>query len=355
MATEATHDPQAAEQAPERPGAPTDLSEPSGGSPETRHEPLTDEARAAAHFANDAKTHTVKECRENGLFRHIEFVGLAGLSRIILVTWPYNLLVAGSHGSYHFERFGPDTDDMFNWIRGQRANPTSWASKLVNGRRSVEEYDRARLEHEVRDLVDEAVRDGWAPAGLESAVDDEILRSHWMDDEQNALRLVSEFQHGMQFRSECSCGAGDDHDSYSSAVCWNTLTHKGRGKGHKVTVRQTAGFSFDDFTEWNIRKLNYHFLYQCHAIVWAIAQYDAARKAEPDFFQPGHTYAAEGGKEWRFRCDTITTHPADGERTALGWRFHNGRWETTAYHEDDWDVHQAVGTRDASVAGEVSA
>ncbi|MEV6833535.1 hypothetical protein AB0N17_03225 [Streptomyces sp. NPDC051133] len=308
MATEATHAPQGPEQHHEAAGAPTDPQRPSGRPPETHHAPLTadegaallgkpeqlrkaphqpapapaaqaltDEARAAAHFASDAKTHKLTVHREDGVFRHLEFTGLAGMSRIAIVTWPYNLLVAGSHGSFHFERFGPDTEDMFNWLRGARVSPSSWASKLVNGRQSVEEYDRTRLERKVRELVAEAVRDGWAPAGLEAEVQEEILDSHWMDEEQNALRLVSEFQLGMQYQSECSCGEGDDHDSYSSAACWNLLTHKG-GDGHKVKIRQTAGFSFDDFTEWNIHTLNYHYLYQCQAMVWAVAQYDAARK-----------------------------------------------------------------------------
>ncbi|MFE9127044.1 hypothetical protein ACFYOF_16765 [Streptomyces sp. NPDC007148] len=278
MTTEATGAPERAEQQPGRTEGPIDPRTPPGGSPETHHAPATDEARAAAHFADDAKTHKLKECREDGVFRHLEFVGLAGLSRLVLVTWPYNLLVAGSHGSFHFERYGKDTEDMFDWLRGARVSPASWASKLVNGRQSVEEYDRARLEQAINELVAEAVRDGWAPDGLESKAREEILDSHWMDEEQNALRLVSEFQLGMRYRSECSCGESAEHDSYSSAVCWNALTHHGSGPKHKVNVRQTGGFTFDDFTEWNIRKLDYHFLYQCHAAVWGIAQYDAAQK-----------------------------------------------------------------------------
>jgi hypothetical protein len=60
----------------------------------------------------------------------------------------------------------------------------------------------------------------------------------------------------------------------------------------------------------------------------------------PDFFQPGYTYTdAEFPEyEWRFRCDTVTTHPEDGERTALGWRFFRGAWDAIAYGEDDWDL-----------------
>lgn len=85
------------------------------------------------------------------------------------------------------------------------------------------------------------------------------------------------------------------------------------------------------------------------------APYGVPADATPDFFQPGHTYAGTGGEDWRFRCDTITTHPEEGDRTALGWRFFNGLWEATAYHEDEWDVHQAAGTIDVTEAEQVPA
>jgi hypothetical protein len=83
------------------------------------------------------------------------------------------------------------------------------------------------------------------------------------------------------------------------------------------------------------------------------AERDKARTGTaPDFFQPGHTYAAGDGDDWRFRCDTVTTHPENGERTALGWRFFNGEWNEYAYYEDDWDVHRFHGHID--VTGEVT-
>ena len=71
----------------------------------------------------------------------------------------------------------------------------------------------------------------------------------------------------------------------------------------------------------------------------------AARKADVDFFQPGQTYTdvEHPQYDWRFRCDTVTTHPEDGERTALGWRYFKGVWEPYAYGEDDWDVQQFMG------------
>jgi hypothetical protein len=64
--------------------------------------------------------------------------------------------------------------------------------------------------------------------------------------------------------------------------------------------------------------------------------------ATPGFFQLNKTYSAENGA-WRFRVDSITTRPEDGERVALGWRYWNGQWQTDAYGEADWEIHQIVG------------
>ena len=62
----------------------------------------------------------------------------------------------------------------------------------------------------------------------------------------------------------------------------------------------------------------------------------------PDFYEPGYVYSYPryaDGYDWKFRCDAITTHPEDGERTALGWRHFRGEWGEYAYGEDDWDIH----------------
>ncbi|MFE6080030.1 hypothetical protein [Streptomyces virginiae] len=68
-----------------------------------------------------------------------------------------------------------------------------------------------------------------------------------------------------------------------------------------------------------------------------------------DFYQPGQTY--HGNFDWAFRCDTITVNPESGKRTALGWRFFDGRWHPYAYGEDDWDVRQVEIQLDADATG----
>ncbi|MET9012284.1 hypothetical protein ABZX74_15400 [Streptomyces olivaceoviridis] len=60
-----------------------------------------------------------------------------------------------------------------------------------------------------------------------------------------------------------------------------------------------------------------------------------------DFYEPGYTYAKAHG--WKFRVDMITTHPADGEKTALGWRYFRDDWEPYEYGPLDWQIHQQTG------------
>ncbi|MFD8234064.1 hypothetical protein ACFV20_19550 [Streptomyces sp. NPDC059696] len=84
-----------------------------------------------------------------------------------------------------------------------------------------------------------------------------------------------------------------------------------------------------------------------HAVEDANAR-DKARQSAPDFFQPGRTYThVDDGTDWKFRVDTVTTHPEDGERTALGWRHFRGEWEAIAYGEDDYEIHLLVGLAEA--------
>ncbi|MET8081834.1 hypothetical protein [Streptomyces sp. NPDC005303] len=233
-------------------------------------------AEIAAHVARDVKDGKLTEIREDGLYRHVEFRALQGWSRIILVTWPYNLLVAGSHGSFHFERQGSDTEDMFDWLRGIRVEPRSWASKLVNGVDSVREYDRDKLVQQVKDEAAEAVKEG-APRGLRAAVREQILESDRLVSQDWAMQMVYDFEHGTIYRTECSCGASKDHESLHDATMWR-IYERHTGAGHEVEDREITGFTFSDVGDWSIHKLNYHFVYQCHAAAWAIGQYDAARK-----------------------------------------------------------------------------
>lgn len=242
---------------------------------------MTEYPEIARHFESDFAEATMTVRREDGLHRHLDWSAPKTMNRLTLITWPYNLLVAGSHGSYHFERWGDADGDILYLFRDR--NPvqrlTYWSNRLANGWDSVREYDQERLVRQVKDEVAEAVREG-APRGLRAAVREQILESDLLGSKDMAMRLVYDFEHGVTYRAECSCGASKDHDDQSAAYRWEFGEHRRRLSGglHKVKVRETGGFAFSDVGDWPIHKLNYHFVYQCHAAVWAVGQYDAARK-----------------------------------------------------------------------------
>lgn len=61
---------------------------------------------------------------------------------------------------------------------------------------------------------------------------------------------------------------------------------------------------------------------------------DGGESTRTHFFTPGHTY---GPSYIRFRCDAITTHPATGDRQAIGWfRFTDNSWKPANLDADDW-------------------
>ncbi|MEU8642331.1 hypothetical protein AB0C91_10475 [Streptomyces sp. NPDC048674] len=240
---------------------------------------MTDYPEIAAHFAADFAEARLKTQREDGLFRHIEWSAPKTMNNLTVITWPHNLLVAGSHGSYHFQRWGDPEGDILDLFREQSPiqRLTYWANRLANGQDSVQEYDQERLVQQVKDEVAQAVREG-APRGLRAAVREQILESDRLHSQDWAMDLVYNFEHGVTFRTECTCGASADHESRHDATMW--AIYKGHTRaGHEVTDREIGGFAFSDIGDWSIRRLNYHFVYQCHAAVWAIRQYDAARKA----------------------------------------------------------------------------
>ncbi|MFI5992404.1 hypothetical protein ACIBAC_11205 [Streptomyces sp. NPDC051362] len=244
---------------------------------------MSDYPEIAAHFAADFAEAKLTSQREDGLFRHIEFSAPKSMNRLTVITWPHNLLVAGSHGSYHFQRWGDPEGEILDMFREHSPiqRLTYWANKLAaNGRDSVREYDQNRLVRQVKDEVAEAVREG-APRGLRAAVRERILEDDLLASKDVAMQLVYDFEHGVTYRAECSCGAFKDHDDQGDAYGWEFGEHRRRLSGglHTVKVREIGGFAFSDIGDWPIHKLNYHFVYQCHAIVWAIAQYDAALKA----------------------------------------------------------------------------
>lgn len=209
--------------------------------PPERRETIT--AEVARRFPQEIAKHVATVRLNDGVFRHIECREPGTWNRHFQVTtWPGHLAITGDMGAFVFSRL-PDMFEFFRLDRG-RINASYWAEKTVATDRSgVRQYDpdrfRAAIVRRYREWLkscsDELTGD--ERRELRHRVRDEVL-SRADDGEHFALQAAYEFTH--------------DADPV-----------------------------FPDFWETGLKEWTYHYLWCCHAIVWAIAQWDALVAAPP--------------------------------------------------------------------------
>ncbi|MFG3488491.1 hypothetical protein [Streptomyces sp. NPDC047972] len=230
-------------------------------------------------FLRESAKHRMTVLHDDGLYRHLRFVDPAhGFYWFDLITTPNVLVFRGDGESYVFSR----VEDMFKFFRtglgrdgSIRSNPQYWSEKLTSDRDSVTKYDREIVERQVREAVVEAIRERTAPRGIGKAVTDEILDGYYLDTEDEARRVLYEFEYGNEYMPVCSCGeTGPTVAATWEAARWRDQHRKENGTTHLVRINQVAGFDFQDSSEWDLRDYDWWFLWSCHAIVWGIRRYD---------------------------------------------------------------------------------
>src|SRR5262249_37373263 len=132
---------------------------------------------------------------DDGLYRHLAFRNKEHGWNLWfdLITVPGALIFQGDGDSFVFHR----DKDMFAFFRlsawkGQ-PNPSYWAEKLTSGRNAVMEYDRERMEEQIREVVTEADFDAELHAQLTKAVEDDVM-SELCGDESLDRAAVDQFR-----------------------------------------------------------------------------------------------------------------------------------------------------------------
>jgi hypothetical protein len=182
----------------------------------------------AAHFVKDVAHHVMTVELDHGLYRHVRCAQPGTYNHAFTVTtWPGELCISGDMGTFVFSRL----TDMFEFFRTDRGriNPSYWAEKLLGiDRHGVTTWSPELFREALESQLDQVEA---APA-LRAAVQDEVA-SCADDGPERAFDAAREF-----------CW----EDSYPLEGVWE--------------------HTCDDYT--------YHFLWCCQAIVWTIAQWDAA-------------------------------------------------------------------------------
>lgn len=189
-------------------------------------------------FTKEIDRHQMRVLREDGLYRHIRFHREGTMCmHFDLITWPGYLCYTGDMGTYVFRRL----EDMFQFFRREsgeklyRIDYRYWAEKVEGGDKGdgVERFDLDHAIKRLREYVTEHIADWDAEpkAALLEKVESEVFS--YCEDEHALITNIRDFHHDR--------------------------------------------FNFFDF-EGRLKVFSHRFLWCCHALAWAINQYDAARQ-----------------------------------------------------------------------------
>jgi hypothetical protein len=209
----------------------------------------------AADFERDIASHQMQALRDDGVHRHLRFKRPGTMCmHFDIITWPGYLCYTGDMGTYVFHRL----EDMFQFFRADRKrkgvasdiNPQYWGEKLQATDRgdgfrrfSAEKFSAAVVSHLV----------GWLRENRGTTTKEE-RRDLWKAVQSEVL------------------GAYDDSGGYRKQCAANDFSH---------WVNKAVGnFAFSDFWGTDVEEYTHRFLWCCHALVWAIGVYDAAKEPQ---------------------------------------------------------------------------
>lgn len=189
-------------------------------------------------FPKDVANHEMVIIRDDGVNRHLGFKAPDTYSMSFdILTWPGYLCYTGDMGTYVFKRLR----DMFEFFRkpSGKFDAQYWAEKLESMDK-VEGFEN---------FSPETFREN-----LKGHVADFVAGRGMAQDEADAL-----------------------WDDVMDEVCSKS------DSGYDVAMRAALEFEFEgkplfpDFWEYRNKEYSPRFLWCCHALIWAIEKYDAAK------------------------------------------------------------------------------
>lgn len=202
----------------------------------------TDHQPTQEQFDKCVSNWAMEALRDDGLYRHLRFrINGGGFTWLDIVTWPGKLVITGDCETYTFAR----QDDMFEFFRagGSRINPGYWQEKILDGRDRAQSFDWDRFRAAALAEFDQAKADD----------DNEERRTEARKDLVDALDEV-------------------DPDEWGSVQLLREYSYRPDGG------RPYFYFDLSDGAP-DGKGFDYHYIWCCRAIAWAIAQYDAQRAA----------------------------------------------------------------------------
>lgn len=188
-------------------------------------------------FDNDVAGGKMELLSDDGLYRHLRFhLDGGGFRWFDIVTWPNRLVITGDCETFVFTRL----TDMFEFFRsgGARINPSYWQEKIIDGRERAQRFE-------------------W-----------DTFRAAALAEFEGATAAMNPF-HRLQARDELVDALYSDSDEFGAVDVLRNFSYQEGGPGSKCLFRFDLSEGSPDGKIWD-----YHYIWCCRAIVWAIAQYD---------------------------------------------------------------------------------
>jgi hypothetical protein len=191
------------------------------------------ETDVGERFSKTVIEHEMIVVRNDGLHRHFTFKSPRTFNNHFhITTWPGYLAISGDIGCYVFARL----PDMFRFFRGEGVNPGYWGEKLQSVERNggYREFSEAQFHEAIKSDFEQ-----W------SFDDDEQKAKAWEALQDSDLAEDSNpesFDQGVRMALDYQC---------------------------PITKNR-----FNDFWDHDLQDYTFRFLWCCHAIRWAVAEYD---------------------------------------------------------------------------------
>lgn len=182
-------------------------------------------------FKQDVKDHVMTIIQDLGNYRHIKFAEPGTWCYgFHITTWPGYLCFSGDMGCFVFSRI----TDMFEFFRVDKndynrgINPGYWSEKVQAADRNGG-YEKFSIDYAIEQIKDYVTDDDpdRLPEGLMEALEENVFNC---ETEQDFREDLDRFEH--------------------------------------------KGFRFYDSWEFDFNEYTHHFLWCCHALLWAIKLYD---------------------------------------------------------------------------------
>jgi hypothetical protein len=244
-------------------------------------------ADSAERFARETAGHTMTVLHDDGFYRHLRFRDPKNpFYWFELITAPHVLMFRGDGESFVFSRI----EDMFDFFRRSgrgagdaiQVQPDYWSTKLESDRDSVTVYSPERFDMLAAEYLAEVEGDFPGVTAAWAAFTTGTMAEHSTEYKESAAEAVRDFEFGeLEINVLCSCGADSGATTPTQAAAWSQRHERDNDRSHELTEKYLHPFTFDGVEEWRTHDFGWWFLWACHAIVWGIRQYDAAKVPAP--------------------------------------------------------------------------